>query len=289
MASTCAEPGKPPQTAETALSPVLFGSMDWRTSEVPVRLKGAVRGGLNRLGYDLQRLNGVEPDPMPYLLRRAFRVYGIDLVIDVGASRGQWAASLRQGGYQGGIVSFEPVSEARDALAQLAARQAGMSWKVRREALGDTEEAAAPMNVAAFDQHSSLLQPSPEVLASNGDTYGVARIESVPVARLDTLWDEIVPPGARVMLKTDAQGYDMRIIRGAGEKLALVSCVLLEVSLRPAYLGSDNGLREVLNYLEEQGFRIAGLSPVPGSREHSPSLALSDSDALFVRPAMRTN
>jgi FkbM family methyltransferase len=263
--------------------------MHWRTSEAPARLKGAVRGGLHRLGYDLQRLNGVEPDPMPYLLRSAFRVYGIDLVLDVGASRGQWAASLRQGGYQGGIVSFEPISEARNALAQIAARQPGMSWKVRGEALGDTDEAAAPMNVAAFDQHSSLLQPSPEVLVSSGDTYGVARIESVPVARLDTLWDEIVPAGARVMVKTDAQGYDMRIIRGAGEKLALVSCVLLEVSLRPAYVGSDNGLREVLDYLEEHGFRIAGLSPVPGSRAHSPSLALSDSDALFVRSAMRTN
>jgi FkbM family methyltransferase len=242
---------------------------------------------LNRVGYDLRRLNGVEPDPMPYLLRSAFRVYGIDLVIDVGASRGQWAASLRQGGYQGGIVSFEPVSEARNALAQIAGRDTGMNWKVRREALGDTEEAGAPMNVAAFDQHSSLLQPSPEVLASYGDTYGVAKIESVPVARLDDIWDEIVPPGARVMLKTDAQGYDMRIIRGAGEKLALASCVLLEVSLRPAYVGSDNGLRDVLNYLEEHGFRLAGLSPVPGSRAHSPSLALSDSDALFVRPALR--
>jgi FkbM family methyltransferase len=263
--------------------------MSWRTSAVPVKVKGAVRGGLNRLGYDLRRLNEVEPDPMPYLLRSALSVYGIDLVIDVGANRGQWGASLRQGGYQGQIVSFEPVSGARDALAQIAAQATRMTWKVRREALGDSDDAGAPMNVAALDQHSSLLQPSPEVLASYGDTYGVVRIESVPVARLDSIWDEVVPPGARVMLKTDAQGYDMRIIRGAGEKLALVSCVLLEVSLRPAYVGSDNGLRDVLNHLEEYGFRLAGLSPVPGSRAHSPSLALSDSDALFVHPATRTN
>jgi FkbM family methyltransferase len=263
--------------------------MRWRTSSIPLKLKGVVREGLNRLGYDLRRLNGPEPDPMPYLLRSAIAVYGIDLVIDVGANRGQWGASLRQGGYQGGMVSFEPLSEARDALTRVASRQTGVRWKVRREALGDTAEAGVPMNVAAFDQHSSLLQPSPEVLASYGDTYGVARIESLPVARLDAIWDEIAPSDARVLLKTDAQGYDLRIIRGAGEKLSLVSCVLLEVSLRPAYLGSDNGLRDVFNYLEEHGFRLAGLSPVPGSRDHSPSLALSDSDALFVHPALRTN
>jgi FkbM family methyltransferase len=241
------------------------------------------------MGYDLRRLTGVEPDPMPYLLQRALSVYAIDLVIDIGANRGQWGASLREAGYRGAIVSFEPVRESRNALAETATRQMGVGWKVRGEALGETDAAGVSMNVTASHQHSSLLQPSPEVLASCGETYGVARVESVPVARLDTIWDEIVPPGARVMLKTDTQGYDMRVIRGAGEKLLLVSCVLLEVSLRPAYVDSDNGLEAVLNYLEDQEFRLAGLSPVPGSRTNSPSLALSDSDALFVRPSMRAS
>jgi FkbM family methyltransferase len=251
------------------------------------RLKAAVRKGLNRLGYDIRRLTGVEPDPMPYLLQSACGVYAIDLVIDVGANRGQWGASLREAGYRGAIVSFEPVRESRNALAETAALHMGMGWKVRGEALGETDAAGVSMNVAAFDQLSSLLQPSPEVLASCGESYDVARVESVPMARLNTIWDEIVPPGARVMLKTDTQGYDMRVIRGAGDKLLLVSCVLLEVSMRPAYVDSDNGLEDVLNYLQEHGFRLAGLSPVPGPR--SPSLALSDSDALFVRPSMRTN
>jgi len=253
------------------------------------RLKAAARKGLNRLGYDLRRLTGVEPDPMPYLLQSACSVYAIDLVIDVGANRGQWGASLREAGYGGAIVSFEPVRESRNALAETAARHRGMGWKVRGEALGETDAAGVSMNVAASDQLSSLLQPRPEVLASYRESYGVARVESVPMARLNTVWDEIVPPGARVMLKTDTQGYDMRVIRGAGEKLLLVSCVLLEVSMRPAYVDSDNGLEAVLNYLEDHGFRLAGLSPVPGSRPSSSSLALSDSDALFVRPSMRTN
>ncbi len=255
-----------------------------------LRLKAAARKGLNRLGYDLRRLPGVEPDPMPYLLQSACGVYAIDLVIDVGANRGQWGASLREGGYRGVIVSFEPVRESRNALAETAALHMGTGWKVRGEALGETDAAGVSMNVAASEQLSSLLQPRPEVLASYGEkTYGVARVEAVPMARLNTIWDEIVPPGARVMLKTDTQGYDMRVIRGAGEKLLLVSCVLLEVSMRPIYVDSDNGLEDVLNYLQENGFRLAGLSAVPGSRPSSSSLALNDSDALFVRPSMRTN
>ena len=93
---------------------VPFGVMRPSASAMAPRLKAAARKGLNRLGYDLRRLTGVEPDPMPYLLQSACSVYAIDLVIDVGANRGQWGASLREGGYRGAIVSFEPVRESQE-------------------------------------------------------------------------------------------------------------------------------------------------------------------------------
>jgi FkbM family methyltransferase len=45
---------------------------------------------------------------------------GINLVLDVGANVGQFGLSLRNRGYAGQIMSFEPVSDAFNELKKVA-------------------------------------------------------------------------------------------------------------------------------------------------------------------------
>lgn len=49
-------------------------------------------------------------------LRSMLRLHQIDLVLDVGANRGQFARLVRRLGYAGEIVSFEPLSKYRSEL-----------------------------------------------------------------------------------------------------------------------------------------------------------------------------
>jgi FkbM family methyltransferase len=98
-------------------------------------------------------------------------LHHVNLAVDVGANRGQFAERLRQL-YAGEIVSFEPVSEAFARLAESARRDP--RWTAHQLALG-SENTTASIHVAASTIFSSFLRTSDFSLkefprsAANGD------------------------------------------------------------------------------------------------------------------------
>jgi hypothetical protein len=67
-------------------------------------------------GYEIRRHRPVEARRRTAIVRHE----RITLVIDVGANVGQYAEALRTGGYDGRIISFEPVTEAHTELEKKA-------------------------------------------------------------------------------------------------------------------------------------------------------------------------
>ena len=107
-------------------------------------IKGVLRG-VRRLarnaGFDVTRF---PPDGS----REAFlEKLDISVVLDVGANEGQYATGLREMGYQGRIVSFEPLSEQFNLLEGLCSADA--LWDCHNLALGDTE-GEATINKAEY-------------------------------------------------------------------------------------------------------------------------------------------
>lgn len=96
-------------------------------------LRHWIKQRLRGIGVDIQRLH-VASDPGLQLVQ-AMRHFGIDLVLDVGANRGQFAQELRANGFREHIVSFEPLSAAHTELVAAAAKDP--AWRVHeRVALG---------------------------------------------------------------------------------------------------------------------------------------------------------
>ena len=102
------------------------------------------------------------------------------------------------------------------------------------------------------------------------------RREAVPVKRLDGL--DLVGPDARVLLKTDTQGWDLEVIEGAAGCLDRVFALQVELSVRPIYEGSTDWLA-TLSRLRELGFRPAQLTSVG----RDDALGLLELDCLLVR------
>ena len=213
-----------------------------------------LRDLFRKTGFDLIRY-----PPFPYDLKRRaklLRGWDIELLLDVGANEGQYGLQMRRIGYQGRIISFEPLDSAREVLETAAA--ADGNWQVRAEALGD-EDAQSVLHVAGNSQSSSLLPMRPaHIEAAPGSVYMAE--QPVSLRRLDGLWDNLeIPPGP-MMLQIDAQGLEKKILEGCGEKLENFTALQLELSLQPLYEG-ETGLQDMLAWLSDRGWTLVSLEP----------------------------
>ena len=183
--------------------------------------------------------------------------FDIDLVMDVGANQGQFAAEIRSGGYTGNIVSFEPLSKAHSEL--LRASDGDSKWDIYpRCALGD-HNGEAEINIAGNSASSSLLPMLDSHLSAAPHTAYVGK-ELVSLLTLDSVAPEYVAKFKHPFLKIDTQGFEWQILNGARNVLTNMRGVLLELSLIPLYEG-QHLWQEMIGRLEQEGFTLWALQP----------------------------
>ena len=100
-------------------------------------LKDLVKKGIRLAGFDIIRYTVPDWLPLREHLLAVFSALRINCVLDVGANWGQFAYFLRQIGYRGRIISFEPVSSSYEKLQLRCANDP--EWSAIRLALGDRE------------------------------------------------------------------------------------------------------------------------------------------------------
>lgn len=205
--------------------------------------------------------------------------YAIDLVVDVGANRGQYAADLRAAGYDERIVSFEPLDEPYRRLAEASADDA--AWEVRRLALGRAP-AIAEMHVSEDTRNSSLLVVGERHVRAvpHSRTVGLQRVE---IARLDAIWSQLIASSRRAYLKMDTQGYELEVLRGATAALRSVVLLEAEVSLVPVY-GPAASFEPVTAFLSNHGFAPIAFEGVLDDADTGEML---QADVIFRRVRQR--
>jgi FkbM family methyltransferase len=229
-----------------------------------------------RLGYDLTLRRKARPHEVQ--LVAVLERFEISCVLDVGANVGQYALMLREWGFGGRIISFEPLAHAHATLLRRAAADPG--WQVApRLALGDGE-GEIELEVSAEADMSSIL-PQTELLQRISPSSRVLRRERVPVARLENAAQPYLAPEDRIFLKIDTQGFEPQVLAGAGSLMARLCGLQLEMSLVPCYEG-EVGFREMQDKLAAAGFEPYLFIPGYFERKLGRQLQL---DGVFMREA----
>src|SRR2546428_5734796 len=215
-------------------------------------VKLAVRG----LGYEVRRFRPASSNDAQF--GAMLQSHGINLVLDVGANIGQFGKTLRELGYRGRIVSFEPLSAEREQL--LKSSKNDPLWEVAPQAAIGSEEGEIDIHMAANSQSSSALN----MLDAHANAAPESRYigsERVPMRRLDSLAPGYMRQDSISFLKVDNQGFEDRVLKGASGALDRITGLQLELSLVPLYEG-QRLFDDLMGQVKASGFELWSISPV---------------------------
>lgn len=236
-----------------------------------------IRNFAKKIGYEL--IKSKKQPTLSNHLACVLSHYKIDTIIDVGANIGQFGQDLRNLGFRGKILSFEPVLETYQQLVENSLKDE--NWHTFNAALGE-ENNEAVINISDSSDLNSIL---------NANEFGVKTFshlaqkkqQLIKVYKLDNfISSNNLTLGSNIMLKTDTQGYDLKVFRGAKSILANIKCIVTELSLTPIYAEMPHYL-EALSEYETNNFQVSGIYPI--SRNKS-DLSLIEIDCVLVRSDM---
>lgn len=189
--------------------------------------------------------------------------YDPRVVIDGGAHLGAFSTAAQALFPRAKFHLFEPQ---RACQATLRALCADRGYELYPFALGD-----APGEVC-FEEGEAAETGAHVVPAG---TPGSRRVK---IETLDNVFETIIGPGDRTMLKLDLQGYELHALRGAKTLLPMVEIVLTEVSFyRQAY---EPTVAELVSFLDERGYELYDIASLgPRFRDNR----LQQGDFLFVK------
>lgn len=237
-------------------------------------MKSLAKKLVRRLGFDIRRYSPSTSEAAQLL--RMLSAHRVNLVFDVGANAGQYGHHLREAGYNGQIVSFEPVLAAWEELRKQSRNDS--SWTVApRVAVGD-DDGEVEINVSANSFSSSILGMLDAHSNAAPDSQFV-RKEVTPLCRLDTVASRYLKADSVVFLKVDTQGYEDRVLRGAQNLLGSIVGLQLELSLVPLYEG-QRLFEDLFKQLRDLDFSLWAMSPVFADPQSGRLLQL---DATFFR------
>ena len=234
-------------------------------------VSGTFKSALRAAGYDVRRY-APKKEPRDWLGSLQFRT-----VFDVGANAGQFAKKIRLQYPDAWLYSFEPLSDAYEAL--VTSRAGDAKFRAFNCALSDVE-GTAEFHRSAFSPSSSL-RPMAERHRAAFPHTAAETIEKVKTRRLDAIVaSELrdLPIEGPILLKIDVQGGEDVVVRGGEQLVRRAAVVLVETSFVPLYEGQPL-FDDVHALLRSYGMSYAGnlhqmLDPRDG--------AILQADAIFV-------
>ena len=215
-----------------------------------MKLIKLIRRLINPLKMDLK----IYPDLDLRRRKKLIEHHKINKIFDVGANCGQYALQTFKLGFEGEIISFEPVKTTFIDLEKKAEKH--KKWKSFNFGLGKIEE-ELEINISENTYSSSFLDIMPSHIQSAPKSKTIGK-EIVSIKTLDAIFDKLVDENDIVLLKIDVQGFEKNVLEGASVSLKKIHGIQIEMSIEELYRKEMLYL-EMINYITSLGYNLHSL------------------------------
>lgn len=241
-------------------------------------LTGLVKSWVRPFGVDFVKFPPLSP--IDRQLKEVVRDNNINLVLDIGACDGRFCRSLRGPiGYEGQIVSFEPCKETFERLR--SNMKSDSRWRGFNVGVSDVDSGGTlnTYDRCVFNSVHNLREQDARFYEVD---LSKKAVEEIRLRSINSIWNEItkdieVP---RVYLKTDTQGHDHAVIRGAQPRLKSILALQSEIPVIEIYDGMTS-MPDMLRFLGSLGYIPIGFHPV--SQHHGYGGATPEFDVIFKK------
>lgn len=203
----------------------------------------------------------------------------IDIVLDVGASTGNWASQLIDEGYASKIVSFEPLSNSYRVLKSRCSEFP--SWECHNFAIGDVTGQTS-LNISKNNESSSISK----ILNTHIEAFPESQIireESIEIKTIDNFLQKRPDLKGNIFAKVDVQGFEKKVLTGASGSLDRISILQLEMGLEALY-HDELLFCDWLKYLKDLQFHPLYIQ---NAFSHHETKKLLQVDCIFVNEKLR--
>jgi FkbM family methyltransferase len=237
-------------------------------------MKSYIKRFIRYFGFDIRRYNPASSESAR--LMRILSAHEVNLVLDVGANTGQYCLFLREFGYRGKVVSFEPLLSAYEQLLKRSRKD--RHWIIApRTAIGE-RTGEITLQISGNSQSSSVLNMLDAHICSAPESAYVGE-QQVAMHRLDEIARSHVDAARASYLKIDVQGYESQVLDGASGILPRITGIQIELSLVPLY---DRQMlyRAMIDKLDALGYELHAVLPVFSDARSGRLLQM---DGIFIR------
>ncbi len=131
-------------------------------------------------------------------------------------------------------------------------------WDAVHSALG-AEDGTARIGVSENFVSSSILEATSALIEIH-EPIRYSRYEEVPIARLDSLFNNLLGSDETAHLKIDTQGFERFVIEGAAGVLDRIRSIRAEVAVSEVYKG-EMVLPDAITFMAERGYVLVDAWP----------------------------